>query len=143
MIKVSDRVKQAEDARKNQAVVGANAMPYQMAGNVPHHRNAYPGGVQVQVQAPHLPVRVHVQAQQAQPQPPLPMVPLPLMYVCRYPVAAPPPVYHDPMYALQYGGQLNPNGMPPMAQPYQQAHYGPFVPYCPYCYRYHLPNQRC
>jgi TRIAD3 protein (E3 ubiquitin-protein ligase RNF216) len=38
MIKVSDRVKQAEDARKGQAVARANAFPYHMVENQLRHR---------------------------------------------------------------------------------------------------------
>jgi TRIAD3 protein (E3 ubiquitin-protein ligase RNF216) len=38
MIKVSDRVKQAEDARKGQAIARANAFPYHMVENQLRHR---------------------------------------------------------------------------------------------------------
>jgi TRIAD3 protein (E3 ubiquitin-protein ligase RNF216) len=123
MIKVSDRVKQAEDARKGQAQAHANAFPYHMVDN------------QLQQRMGHLP-----------PPPPPPVVPgyggvVPMQppvaqYVPVYPYAVQPiPMFGQPVHYFQ----------PPLPYgavgpaPQQPQQYVPFYCFPPYLFVYPRP----
>lgn len=146
MIKVSDRVKQAEDARRGRAAADANVFPYHMVGNALHNRpvplpgqgavaGAGPGlvGAQPVVPPPNAPrPNLFPAPQYVQPMPfPYAVVPVPAqVYIPRFP-----PV--QPIQPINYA-------VPPFpAQPYQHVHPHPFVYVCPRCHQQHAPNQQC
>lgn len=134
MIKVSDRVKQAEDARKSQGAADANAFPYRMVGNVLHR--AIPAGVGAQPAVPPPPQFARPAAQYVPP-PPYAIAHLPVLV--------------QPVRPVEFGHPFGYMGPAPQQQPPQYAFHRPFapadqlplVPACPRCYMYHPPNQRC
>lgn len=111
MIKVSDRVKQAEDARKGQAAFAAGAFPYHMVDGMIRNRHHQPGAGPFPVAAP-LPLYEH------------PAVP---PYVHPYPAVAPAPHFIPPMHRIQFGLPVGYMGPAPMVQPYQYVHDGSYV----------------
>ncbi len=141
MIQVSDRVKQAENARRGVAAQDANAFPFQMVGDVLRHRNGHPpmpmaGGQPVGPIAPAIPLPPVPNMQPIQqyvPQPPFnyPIAPVQAPFYARHAQPAPAinylaPGLQPPPY--QFGNQYNP-------YPLQFA--------CPRCFQNHPPNQHC
>lgn len=125
MVKVSDRVKQAEDVRRGRAAAEANAFPYHMVGDMLRNRGVPEPGARAQ------PVPPPPQLVQPAPQ----YVPPPFAY-------AHIPAFVQPVRPIQF--------VPPLGYlgPIQQQHpqyvaYRPFVPPCPRCHFYHPPNQHC
>jgi TRIAD3 protein (E3 ubiquitin-protein ligase RNF216) len=132
MVKVSDRVKQAEDARKGRATVEAQAFPYHIVGE--QLRRA-------PIEPPVAAMPAHLNA------PPANFAPD--RYVHPYPAVVPIPAYghpvppfpfYQPFYPAQhvdYYGAVVPQ------QPYQQYIRRPMLAPCPRCHLYHPPNQHC
>jgi TRIAD3 protein (E3 ubiquitin-protein ligase RNF216) len=135
MIKVSDRVKQAEDARKGRAQVQANAFPYHMVGDqLQNHAGPplvpalYPPVQPMAPVAQYVPVHPYAVA-------PAPFFvhPQPLAQVPQYlqPVQQPVPYHHnDPGQAA-----LQPHQYvcfchtpPPRSFPYPYIHYRRYAP---------------
>lgn len=131
MVKVSDQVKQAEEARRGRVRAEAQAYPYHMvAGQLRRVPPAH-----MAVPRPQVPL------------PPMPVEPPALQYV--HPFAAafvprfvqpiqPVPDY-PPMYPVQH---LYHYGAAPQQQPYQQF-FRRHLAQCPRCYLYHPPDQHC
>lgn len=133
MVKVSDRVKQAEDARKVRGAAAADVFPYHMVGNAlvnrPNPVLPLPGF------GAHDPVLYQV------PPPPPVFRPAP-QYVPHYP-AAPLPIMLQRAHPVQF---VQPIGYPGPAVMQQHSQYvvqRPFVPLCPHCHLYHPANQHC
>jgi TRIAD3 protein (E3 ubiquitin-protein ligase RNF216) len=134
MVKVSDRVKQAEEARRGQVQAEAQAFPYHMVGN--------------QLQ------RVPRVAQRDAPRPliPLPPTPMPLpapQYVYPYPAVVHAPVPRQPVQPVPFHQHLFPiqpmnyYGNVPPQQPYRHLFHHPLIVPCQRCHLYHPPNQYC
>ncbi|KAF1943204.1 hypothetical protein EJ02DRAFT_443455 [Clathrospora elynae] len=128
MVKVSDRVKQAEDARKGRARAEAHAFPFHMVGGELNRRPlVIPGD------RPAIPFPI------APPQPPAirPVV----QYVHPYPEVVPVPVFVQPFHPGYYGYGYAPP--PPQPHPLPYVFHPPPVQLCLNCYLYHPPNQYC
>ncbi|KNG51460.1 ring finger domain-containing protein [Stemphylium lycopersici] len=119
MIKVSDRVKQAEDARRGRAVADAQAFPY------------------------HIVHPIHAAQPRVAP-PPLPPFQAPApQYVHPYPEVVPVPAFGrpmQPMYPFRHMGHYG--GVPPQ-QVYPNVFHHAWAAPCARCYLHHPPNQLC
>jgi TRIAD3 protein (E3 ubiquitin-protein ligase RNF216) len=134
MIKVSDSVKQAEDARKGQAHAEAHAFPYHMVANQ-LRRVGPPPGIGVRpLPLPPPPAPFH-----------LPVAPAgPAQYVPPYHVAPAPvhghPVQHYPAFPIYYFAH-------PVPMYHPGGNFGAMprhlVAPCPRCHLYHAPNRHC
>ncbi|KAF1835479.1 hypothetical protein BDW02DRAFT_495738 [Decorospora gaudefroyi] len=137
MVKVSDRVKQAEDARKGQAAAEAHEFPYHMVGEQLIRRPEPPPVLGARPRMPHAPVPVYPQPAQYVPPPPFFYVPLGGHPVQGVPFFQPVPFYQPVNY---YDGAATP---PPQPHPYVLPFHRPMVAPCPHCHLYHPPNQHC
>jgi TRIAD3 protein (E3 ubiquitin-protein ligase RNF216) len=129
MIKVSDCVKQAEDARKGQAQAHANAFPFHMVDNQLQHLGHLPP-------PPPPPPVVPGHRQPAPIQQPL------AQYVPVYPYAVQPvPMFAQPLRFLQPPPPYAAVGLAPQ-QPQQYVPFNCYPPFCPFAYpqHYHYPR---
>lgn len=140
MVKVSDRVKQAEDARKGRAGVEAQAFPYHMVGEQLRRAPMVPP-----VPAP----PAHLVAAAANVAPadryvhPHPAIPaIPAMPAYGYPVQPFP--FYQHLYPAQPIQPMGFYGAIPQQpyRPYIQRPI-PMIAPCPRCHLYHPPNQYC
>lgn len=135
MIKVSDRVKQAEDARKNRAEVQAQAFPYHMVNNQLQHV-APPAMPALRRQGPAAPQYVPVYPYAVAP------VPVPVAFQPFQPFqpfenhhhALPPPPFQQ-----QYM-EAAPPPPPPPPQPYVQFLHFPHYYFDQHYHPERLPN---
>jgi TRIAD3 protein (E3 ubiquitin-protein ligase RNF216) len=130
MIRVSDRVKQAEDARKGQAQVRAEAFPYHMVENELRHRPHVHG-----VPALHQPAQAIA---------PLPQYVHPYAFA-PFPLVQPfvPPLVQPPIQPPQLIQQLPPHYYnafgPAPQQPPPYVSHRDFQPFQPFPYPYNDP----
>ena len=127
MVKVSDRVKQAEDARKGQAIAEAQRFPYRMVGD---ELRRFPLPLPQAVGRP------------VQPPPALQYVPLHLPFIRELAFGFPfrPFHFHRPFYPLEPGNYFV--GALPQPQ-HPQVFPGHLAAPCPHCNLYHPPNHIC
>jgi TRIAD3 protein (E3 ubiquitin-protein ligase RNF216) len=125
MVKVSDRVKQAEDARKGQAQARANAFPYHMVDDQLQHRVAPPPPPMIP--GNHRPAHIN---------PPI------AQYVPVYPYAVHPvPVFAQPVHFMQPPPIYAALGLAP-PQPQQYVSFNCFPLFYPFARSrpYNPPN---
>jgi TRIAD3 protein (E3 ubiquitin-protein ligase RNF216) len=135
MVKVSDRVKQAENVRRGRAGAEAQAFPYHMVGE--QLRRVVPPPV--------------FGAQAPVPPPQAPIFPPVVQYVHPHPLVVPLPVFGHPVQPISFFQPVqlyqpvdDCGAAPPSPQqPYQYVSHRPLVAPCPHCYLYHPPNQHC
>jgi len=161
MVKVSDRVKQAEDARKGRAGIEAQAFPYHMVGEQlrrapmvppvpapPAHLNGIAANVapadRYVYPHPVIPAMPAMPAMPAFPAiPAMPAMPaMPTMPAFGYPVQPFPFFQH--LYPAQPVQPMGFYGAIPQQpyQPYIQRPM-PMIAPCPRCHFFHPPNQYC
>ena len=164
MVKVSDRVKQAEDARKGRAGVEAQAFPYHMVGEQlrrapmvppvpapPAHLNGIAANVAPADRYVHphpvIPAMPAMPAMPAFPAfpaiPAMPAMPaMPTMPAFGYPVQPFP--FYQHLYPAQPVQPMGFYGAIPQQpyQPYIQRPM-PMIAPCPRCHFFHPPNQYC
>ena len=132
MVKVSDQVKQAEDARRGQAAAEANAFPYHMVGDVLRNRGFPEPGA-------------GARAQPAVPPPPQVLLPA-VQYVPPPFAYAQVPMFVQPVRPIQFvqpPGYVGPVPQQHVPQLPQYVKYRPLVAPWPRCRLYHPPNQYC
>jgi TRIAD3 protein (E3 ubiquitin-protein ligase RNF216) len=134
MVKVSDRVKQAEDARKGRATVEAQAFPYHMVGEQLRRAPAVPPVAAMPAHL-HPPPANLAQDRYVNPHPAV--VPV---HAHGHPVQPFP--FYQPFYPAQpmgFYGAIQPQ------QPYRQYIHRPIpmIAPCPRCHLFHPPNQPC